>query len=173
MFGKCLYFDKTGYLDISKDSRFNLGTSDFSIDFWIKPITYDAEILSLGGYVGSYSSAILIATYSSKLRIDICNSDGYTFYQKYAANDLPLNTWTHVALVRSAGQIKVYFNGVSDANMNGFNTSSLRNPDIMNLIGSQGGATSRSMNAYLDEFRISNIARWTANFTPPTEPYSE
>lgn len=25
---------------------------------------------------------------------------------------------------------------------------------------------------YLDEIRVSNIARWTSDFTPPTEPYS-
>jgi hypothetical protein len=26
---------------------------------------------------------------------------------------------------------------------------------------------------YQDEFRVSNIARWTSNFTPPTAPYGE
>jgi hypothetical protein len=28
------------------------------------------------------------------------------------------------------------------------------------------------MNGYVSEFRVSNVARWTSNFTPPTAPYS-
>ena len=32
--------------------------------------------------------------------------------------------------------------------------------------GSSGGFV-----GYLDEIRVSNIARWTTDFTPPTEPY--
>lgn len=27
------------------------------------------------------------------------------------------------------------------------------------------------LNGMIDEFRISNIARWTSNFTPPARPY--
>jgi hypothetical protein len=27
------------------------------------------------------------------------------------------------------------------------------------------------VNGHMDELRISDIARWTSNFTPPTEPY--
>ena len=31
---------------------------------------------------------------------------------------------------------------------------------------------STGLNAYIDEFRFSNIARWTENFTPPTKSYN-
>ena len=35
-----------------------------------------------------------------------------------------------------------------------------------------GNVIGRYSFCYIDEFRFSNKARWTSNFTPPTEPYA-
>ena len=36
----------------------------------------------------------------------------------------------------------------------------------------RGGTTSEIFNAYIDEFRVSDVARWSATFTPDTSPYT-
>ena len=35
-----------------------------------------------------------------------------------------------------------------------------------------GNSGPREFDGYIDEIRISNVARWTAAFTPPTAPYT-
>ncbi len=42
---------------------------------------------------------------------------------------------------------------------------------VVYLFSDQNG--NQQFNGYIDELRISNTARWTANFTPPTIPYGQ
>jgi PKD repeat protein len=83
---------------------------------------------------------------------------------------IPLNTWTHVAIQRyTNGTVFIYLNGnytTSKAMVGSYDTS---NPY---RIGRQGtGANSNSFIGYTDEARGSDVVRWYANFTPPTEAY--
>jgi hypothetical protein len=67
--------------------------------------------------------------------------------------------------------MNVFINGVKDS------VSRAENPvDLTGFINSFIGASviNGSYNyysGYIDEFRFSNTARYTANFTPPTEPF--
>ena len=83
---------------------------------------------------------------------------------------IPLNTWTHVAVVRSGSTFTVYINGIAD----GIVTYAGAIPVISGatlFIGTIDPSVNW-LNGYIDELRFSNgIARWTANFTPPTAPY--
>lgn len=81
------------------------------------------------------------------------------------------NVWYHLAVTRSSGTWRIFVDGVqlgATASYSGW-------PDIAGLlyIGNYGNL-SGDMNGHLDEIRLSKgIARWTSNFTPPTEAYSE
>lgn len=79
-----------------------------------------------------------------------------------------VNTWYHVALTRSAGVVRLFINGVQDganyADASGYSVNALR-------VGSAWNEAS-ALNGYIDEFRISNIARWSANFAPPSQAYA-
>jgi hypothetical protein len=72
--------------------------------------------------------------------------------------------WHHIALVRASGAMKFYLDGVGNA-------ANITNP------GELTGKTTKLWQAwynnvtedgYFDEFRISNVARYTSNFTPPS-----
>ena len=98
---------------------------------------------------------------------------------------LSLLTWYHMAVVRSynAGSNlsvwKLYVDGVND-NTTDIGTISgvMPFPDI--IYGTQVGwspvyeanpaVTPSPLNGYIDEVEVSNYAKWTANFTPPTAP---
>jgi hypothetical protein len=81
-----------------------------------------------------------------------------------------VGTWHHVAVVKSAGTYSLYFDGVSVASpvasTQTFGVSS--NPLTIGSdnIGDNGFQGS------IDEFRISNVARYTAAFTPPNAPFT-
>jgi hypothetical protein len=85
-------------------------------------------------------------------------------------------TWHHFALVSYEGLVTLYVDGVAasfqedswtPANYHGVSGV---NQNI--AIGSFSGYTGYTQTGYLDEVRISNIAEYTANFTPPTAPFS-
>jgi hypothetical protein len=71
-----------------------------------------------------------------------------------------INTWYHVAAVRDDSTTRLYVNGVNEGAIYTGNagTKSFNNNPLTIGLGS---------NAYFDDFRISNVARYTANFTPP------
>jgi hypothetical protein len=92
---------------------------------------------------------------------------------RITSNSISNNQWIHVALVRSGNEHRLYMNGVQE----GVTWTSTQN--YVNSLATIGAynfnsitsADKRSWNGYIDEFRISNTARYTANFTPPTEPF--
>ncbi|MFM1947279.1 MAG: hypothetical protein RL207_1562, partial [Bacteroidota bacterium] len=84
-------------------------------------------------------------------------------------NPIPLNKWTHVAVTRQSGTVKMFINGVEDAatttnNATGQNSS----PRIIGgkMVGSSVSNT--LFNGKIDELRFWNIARTTAQISSNT-----
>ncbi len=87
-----------------------------------------------------------------------------SFTQQLGSAQVPLNTWSHIAFVRSGGVIKGYINGVAGSTPYA-NSSTLGNANGVVLRVSGAGY-------YLDEFRFEKTrAKYTANFTPPASAY--
>jgi hypothetical protein len=77
-------------------------------------------------------------------------------------------TWHHIALVRSSGLTKLYLNGTQ---IGSTYTDSQNYGAAQFVIGSYFGGADY-MNGYIDDCRISKMARYTINnFTPPTAPF--
>jgi len=90
------------------------------------------------------------------------NGTSLDFQQEYV-HAISTLTWHHVALVKKDGYITIYLDGIAqDSNIPWAYT-----PNASYNINRVGAGCF----AYIDEFRFSNIARWTENFTPPTAPY--
>jgi hypothetical protein len=84
------------------------------------------------------------------------------------------DTWRHVAGVLENGRLNIYENGVKLSSSTF--TITVCNQGRSNLIGAQ--ITNPPLNYYdyfqgaMDEVRISNVARYTSNFTPPQLPFT-
>lgn len=88
----------------------------------------------------------------------------------YSANTFTANNWYHVAIVRNVNTWTMYVNGVQEA-QNTF-AGTLDGNVTKNIYTNQNGVGGAVWyNGYIDEVRISNIARYTANFTPQTTPF--
>ena len=82
------------------------------------------------------------------------------------------STWHHLAFVRCGFTLKGYLDGVQKTSTS-YTTSPITGEDTAVYFGDddRSGTTSMNFTGYMDEIRISNVARWDAAFTPPTSPY--
>ena len=173
--GKALNFSGSGqYLSIADDTL-NL-PGDFTIDFRL----YNAGSTSWRGIfetAGATSSNwtfhkgglnISLGDGSNLLFAGIAKGGGTYSTLNTPANSVPVGTWSHIALVRSNGVMTFYINGVSSASLS---DSEAVTTDGTILIGKHDIRDEMYLNGKIDEFRVSSVARWTSNFTPPTEAY--
>jgi Concanavalin A-like lectin/glucanases superfamily len=81
--------------------------------------------------------------------------------------NIAANTWYHVALVFTGTAYVLYINGVAKTIATStlkLSASTLRSICI-------GGNGTTAFNGYVDEFRVSNVSRYTGAFTPPTSAF--
>lgn len=167
-------FDGTGdWLTTGAQSDLNFGTNDFTIEFWIRPSVLNNDTMVIGSGVGSWGSGALgiaggTSSYGMRFFSYDYNSSGSGLVKDPSA--MTTNTWYHYALVRSGNNWTLYRDGtsVSTATWSGsvnFNGNS-------NTYIGYAGWGGVAMNGWIDEFRISNTARYSANFTAPTAPFT-
>ena len=95
------------------------------------------------------------------------NNDWYVRLYSSVKNSV----WNHWACIReNLTAFKMYLNGALIGSTT-YTGAILKDTSDMTINSWRGN--SYPCNSYINEFRISKVARWTANFTPPTEPYSE
>ena len=157
-----MYFDGTGDYLVGYSPTVNLfalNTGNFTIETWF----YLASVTTNQCFVDFRTSATSTDGFFFGLA-----SNGYIAVYANAniistAVSLSINTWYHVALVRSAGTMTVYINGTSvtsSSNSTNFTNGNYR-------IGSSIDA-GQNLNGYLDDLRITKgIARYTSNFAVP------
>lgn len=98
----------------------------------------------------------------------------YTIISKDSPG-LSVNTWYHLAVVRDTNSLYIFQDGTQVGTAGDMTGVNIYNSSQVLGIGAltAGGTPSNYYNGYIDELRISSIARWTANFTPPSAEYSE
>lgn len=98
-------------------------------------------------------------------------SDGMAWRESSAT--VPLNQWVHIAIARASGVLRIFINGVQS--YEGSHPIDLAGDRVV-LIGAYDAYSSSAvggfLSGYMDDVRITKgAARYTANFTPPVEPF--
>tara|TARA_R110002072_G_scaffold130560_1_gene269450 strand:+ start:408 stop:2402 length:1995 start_codon:yes stop_codon:yes gene_type:complete len=91
-----------------------------------------------------------------------------------AANTLNLTTgtWYHIALCRSGTSTKLFLDGTQKGSTYSDSTVYLNSGKCVIGVSSYGDSGNWG-NYYMNDFRASNFARYTSNFTAPTEPFAD
>ncbi len=167
--GSISFYDGSGdYLSIPDNPDFNFSDGTWTIDTWIYNnadtvgrIFYQQT--DADNYISLYNT-------NSTLYFRIARAGSDVVSINCPAGALSDGAWHHVALVENGDSYVIYIDGVSA----GSSTVTVRPVNYTGTvyIGSLNGS-SGYLNAYLDEFRVSKVARWTTDFTPPTEEWRE
>jgi hypothetical protein len=151
------------YLTSYNKDAINFGTGDFTIEGWIYPTQYTNDSLICKFITGGNIFFVMINSGQFTIVTNGYSSPslGYSFF-----GALSLNVWTHIALTRVSGTCFGYINGTKSGSSYSFPTAITPNQVI---IGED--ATNRYI-GYIDDFRLTKgVARYTANFTPPTAAF--
>tara|TARA_R100001377_G_C3125484_1_gene87453 strand:- start:12 stop:626 length:615 start_codon:yes stop_codon:yes gene_type:complete len=175
--GQAKFGDTSLVLDGSGDwayvypQVFKFGTGDFTIEFQMRfaavanvtiasflsatnasnlaPHIYLEGNASLRYYVGSIGSVITGATISA-------------------------NQWYHIAVSRSGTSTKLFVDGTQSGSTYSDSNNYVAGPLVLGGYGYPAVDTGGSnMNGFIDEIRISKFARYTSNFTAPSEPFAD
>lgn len=171
------YFDGAGdYLIIPLSDDLKFGSGDFTIDCRFRPtaqaqsspvIFSNAQNTTTNGALSLYAG---LPGTPTKYMVGICQNGSWS-YPIISTSPIANETWTHLALVRHGNTLTLFVNGTAE----GFISLSTDVNGVGSYftIGIDGGLSALcSLKGNIDEFRVSKgIARWTANFTPPTAAY--
>ena len=166
-------FDGTGDKLISgTHADFNLGTSNYTIEFWLyKSATMTNHSVGHTSEGDNEGHGFQIEYTSNKLGLYIYDlANDFTFYN-YEDAEASNNQWYHYAWVRNGTAFTLYRDGTAQS---ATTTSSASITPTVNgwSFGNHRSESSRYFNGYLDRIRISDTARYTSNFTPSTTAFS-
>lgn len=159
---------------INSHADFDMGAGDFTVECWAYVVARNASNFECfvarriaTGYWGFW---LQIDQATGCPEFSMCNTS-FSVFKATSTTTFPLGQWVHLAGVRNGSQIKLFVNGVQAAStaVSGTNYGSTE-PVV--LLGTSDGDARFKLNGYIDDLRITKgVARYTANFTPPTEPF--
>jgi hypothetical protein len=181
--GASIAFDGSGdYAFVTSSSAFDLGISNepFTVEFWFyRNSTGNHAFLGKGGGSANWNTSTGYQYFAF-----IENGVLYWMWNQNIALSAPvsiststlpaINQWHHYAASYDGTNTKLFINGtqIGSDNSNIYIAPSAAN--IVIVGASPVNASLISLNGYIDDLRITKgIARYTANFTPPTAPFPD
>lgn len=138
-----------------------IGTSNFTLECWLKiPTTTNSPF---------YSNLFDLNVVAVKT-----NGSNYNQFDIFVGGSgtgvfttgIVRDTWSHVCLMRKAGVVYFFVNGVVKASA----ACTLNLTDFIRVGG--GGVDNRTFNAYVNSFRVTKAARYSeTGFTPPDSKF--
>ncbi len=176
-----VYFDGNGdYIDFVKTDGYSFESGvDFTVEGWwyMNSIAGRPHFIGMGtgidGTPAHYSDWNMY--YNSSNNLTFYYYNGSTAIARQFAWTPVINTWYHIAVSRSGTDLKAFVNGtqIGSTITDSTNFSGAAGTRPLRLGRWQyGGGTNAYLNGYAQDIRITKgLARYTANFTPPTTEF--
>ena len=151
---------------LSSSDGFNMGTGDFTLEAWFYFTSFANSFAMFDQWDSSGSTR-------NQLWHSTANDGKLTWYYAGTSNIASANpavstgAWTHIALVRYSGTLKMYINGTAESDTASHSGQFGRSHTM--YFGDQHGGGAGAPQYYMDDLRITKgLARYTSNFTAPT-----
>ena len=161
-----LAFDGTGdYLTGKSNPIYAIGTANFTVEAWVYPTAFSA-------YRAVFDTRTTLSNGGMDLGLASSSAGVWGLYKGSAvtvvqsSTNLTLNTWQHIAAVRSGSTVTLYLDGVS--------VGSATDAQDFTEQGCHVGRTfdNYTWSGYIDDLRVTRgYARYTTTFTPPTAAF--
>lgn len=164
--GASAYFDQNGdyAVVIPSSPATDFGTGDFTIEFWVRVTSTTGVQVIWSRWNNSGDNVIQMYLMGDSLYV---NSPTVA----HLAGTLTEEQWHHIALCRDDGDIAAYVDGVQQVAY-AYGNDITSTSDFVLGANDLGSGGANWFGGYIDELRITKgVARYTANFTPPTAPF--
>jgi hypothetical protein len=165
--GTSMYFDGNGdYLISPYSENYQLGTGNFTIEFWINASASGSYNQVIGTHVDLEAGSWRVGNrFNNANQVYFARGTGGGVNEFTASVNVNDGSWHHVAVVRNSGTVTIYVDGTSSASASITGTCSSSNQ--MRIGYNQ--RDNSYVTGYIDDLRITKgYARYTSNFTPPT-----
>lgn len=154
-------------------------SKDFTIDWW--EYSTGTSVASSGLFTNrtvtssNYARGFLIGYGGTTIYAGTTSATtSWNMFNAITFKDKVDNEWIHWALVKQGSTWTSYKNGVKFWTASNSNVIGQTDGDNMTLgAWVDNNNINTGYNALICEFRMSNVARWTKDFTPPSCPYLE
>ena len=168
---RSLYFDGSGdYIQaVSMFNPLGVSTGDFTIEGWLYTATVATGRKTICATRTSASDTTTgrFSVYANTANLEFFSASANVVF----GGTITTNTWTHFAVTRSSGNVRLFLSGTQVGSTTSY-TASL--PSNLALTVGDNAAGTESWNGYLDELRITKgYARYIANFTVPSSAYPQ
>jgi len=178
--GSGVFNGTSDYLTISPVSAFDFNTENFTIEAWIYPTelgTQNRYIFSIaeslvGNFAYTYFGVLANGTLTAWVQP---TTGGGGSAVSSGAGAISTNTWTYVTLTRQGTSAFIFINGVLVNQTSSWLTYPSAKVQFVAVGAIANGYTDSTVgrfSGYIDDLRITKgVARYTANFQPPTGPF--
>ena len=178
------FFDGSAKIEVAHNDLLNLNynSGTWTIEAWIKQGEGDIPTYVIHPIVRKGITSDPVYVLSGYYKQQTGNGYGMTSYVKYSygtstatGNRLDLTVtysddWTHVAMVKNATsgsyQLLLFVNGTLVGSKDFESTPTIVTNNEVLSIGANLSTTNRYFKGLIDSIRISNTAKYTAEFTP-------
>jgi hypothetical protein len=165
------------YLD-SSDASLALSTGNFTIELFVNRAGNPSTSTATSSLFDFRTSEPSVNAHAYIQGSSAGQALRFTYYVNgvdriISSTQATTGVWRHLAIVRNNSVTTMYIDGVSEgtwADASNYTSSTLR---VSGRFAAISG-NFLSLNGYIDDLRITNgVARYTANFTPPTAAFAD
>lgn len=179
--GSSMYFDGTGdYITSYNTNLYSLTTQQFgkvfTIEFWMYRTSTTSNqwiVSTASGYGNTTLNGFLIGYYPVVGGISIAGNNLGAYW--FGGGTINANTWYHIAVVGTSTACTIYIDGTSASTSNwpgGWTGFTTKGWVVGAGVQNDGDTPNNEFGGYINDVRITNgVARYTANFTPPTTAF--
>lgn len=176
--GAGAYGGNGAILGFNDAARFTLGSSDWTVEFWVN-FSSVTGFRWLSGHSASSGANTTVAygigkTASAGSKPYILCCSGSTAYEVTGGTTVTTGTWYHFAAARNGNNLRMFMDGAQEGSNTSVTGVSFNDPPNKLGVGGLGEYTTNAHNGYIDDFRFTvGVARYTGSYTTPTAQFPD
>ena len=148
---------------------------DYTVEFWVYATAGDTTLMCLNTTLSVYAAVRLQVNANGSVTLLVSTDVANVINVASSAATFAYNTWQHIAVVRYGGTHSVYINGTSVIASTTIAAATAVQAGVESVLGCIDNRNNSDFasffQGYIDDFRTSRYARYTANFTAPTTTF--